>query len=138
MSDLKTIVLDSLPMSSSMVLQPNSTISGLLGGIKAAICNDSSSTILELLQLVDFCRTSTAPDRTTVSKVGLNNTCVKKTARIYMQWILNCMENKLNYYWRLRAWFRMVATFFPSKNEEIPQDHYCQDRGYLCIALPPR
>ena len=31
LSDLKTIVLDSLPMSSSMVFQPNSTISGLLG-----------------------------------------------------------------------------------------------------------
>ena len=30
LSDLKTIVLDSVPMSSSMVFQPNSTISGLL------------------------------------------------------------------------------------------------------------
>ena len=31
LSDLKTIVLDSSPMSSSMVFQPNSTINGLLG-----------------------------------------------------------------------------------------------------------
>ena len=76
LSDLKTIVLDLL-MSSSMVFQPNSTISGLLGGVKTAICNDSSSTILELLQLADVCISSTTPDRTTVSKVGLKNTSVK-------------------------------------------------------------
>ena len=31
LSDLKTIILDSLSMSSSMVCQPNSAISGLLG-----------------------------------------------------------------------------------------------------------
>ena len=31
LSDLKTIVVDSLPMSSSMVFQPNSAKSGLLG-----------------------------------------------------------------------------------------------------------
>ena len=77
LSDLKIIILDSLSMSSSMVCQPNSAISGLLGGIKAAICDDSSSTILELLQLVGVCRSSTTPDRTTVSKVGLDNTSVK-------------------------------------------------------------
>ena len=34
LSDLKTIVLDSLPMSSSTVFQPNSVISGLLGASK--------------------------------------------------------------------------------------------------------
>ena len=34
LSDLKTIVLDPIPMSSSMVLQSNSTISGLLGASK--------------------------------------------------------------------------------------------------------
>ena len=31
LSDLKTIILDSLSMSSSMVCQPNSAISGMLG-----------------------------------------------------------------------------------------------------------
>ena len=35
LSDMKTIVLDSLSMSSSMVIQPNSTISGLLGVSKS-------------------------------------------------------------------------------------------------------
>ena len=34
LSDLKTIVLDSLPISSSMVCQPNSAIGGLLGESK--------------------------------------------------------------------------------------------------------
>ena len=46
-------------------------------GIKAAICDDSSSTILELLQMVGVCRSSTTPDRKTVSKVGLDNSNVK-------------------------------------------------------------
>ena len=46
-----------------MVCQPNSATSGLLGDIKAAICNDSNSTILELLQLVGVCRSSTTPER---------------------------------------------------------------------------
>ena len=42
-------------------------------GIKAAIRYDSSSTILKLLQPVNFRRTSTTPNRAAVSKVGLNN-----------------------------------------------------------------
>ena len=41
--------------------------------------------ILELLQLVDFCRTSTAPDRATVSKVGLNNTCAESFQTCHRQ-----------------------------------------------------
>ena len=77
LSDLKTIILDSLSMSSSMVCRPNPGISGQLGGIKAAICDDSSSTVLEHLQLVDVCRSSTTPDRTTVSKVRLDDASVK-------------------------------------------------------------
>ena len=63
----------------SMVFQPSSTISGLLWGIKAAIRNDPSSTILELLQLVYVCKSSTTPGRTIISKVGLNNTGVKSS-----------------------------------------------------------
>ena len=46
-------------------------------GIKAAIRYDSSSTILKLLQPVNFRRTSTTPNRAAVSKVGLNNACVE-------------------------------------------------------------
>ena len=46
-------------------------------GIKAAVGYDSGSTILKLLQPVNFCRTGTAPNRTAVSKVGLNNASVK-------------------------------------------------------------
>ena len=54
LSDLKTIVLDSLPMSSSMVCQPNSAISGLLGGIKAAFCNESSNQTLHNIMALVF------------------------------------------------------------------------------------
>ena len=78
LSDLKTIILDSLSMSSSMV--PAQLCNKWSAwDIKAAICDDSSSTILELLQLVGVCRSSTTPDRTTVSKVGLDNTSVKSS-----------------------------------------------------------
>ena len=77
LSDLKTIVLDSLPMTSSMVSQPNSTISGLLGVSSLLFVMILSSTILELLQLVNICRSITTPDRTIVSKMGINITGVK-------------------------------------------------------------
>ena len=48
-------------------------MSGLLGGVRAAIRNDPSSSVLKLLQLVDFSRTTTTPSRTTVFEVRLNN-----------------------------------------------------------------
>ena len=70
-------------MSSSTVFRPNSVISGLLGVSKHAVCYDPSSTILKFLQLVDVCRPSTTPDRTTISKVGLDNTCVKSFQTCY-------------------------------------------------------
>ena len=48
--DLKTIVLDSLAMSCSMVLQPSWSISGLLGvGVKAAVGYNSCSSVLKFL-----------------------------------------------------------------------------------------
>ena len=72
-------------MSSSTVFQPNSVISGLLGGIKPAICYDPSSTILKFLQLVDVCRPGTTPDRTTIAKVGLDNTYVKSFQTCHRQ-----------------------------------------------------
>ena len=49
LSDLKTTVFDSLLMSCSMVLQPNLSMSGLLGGVKAAVGNDPGSSVLKLL-----------------------------------------------------------------------------------------
>ena len=45
--DLKTIILDSLAMSCSMVFQPSWSISGLLGGIKAAVGYNSCSSVLK-------------------------------------------------------------------------------------------
>ena len=51
--DLKTIVLDSQAMSCSMVFQPSWSISGLLGGIKAAVGYNSSSSVLKFLQLIN-------------------------------------------------------------------------------------
>ena len=79
-SDLKTIVLDSLP---------NASFDGLptLGGV---ICLEYqrcyisvvyflfSGTTLKLLILVDVSRNSIAPYRTIVSEMRLNNTCVKR------------------------------------------------------------
>ena len=90
--DLKTIVLDSFPMSTFMVFQPIKEQIDRYNkchnkqsarGIKSAICNDSSSTSLELIQLVDFCRATV--DRTTVSKVGFNNAGVKSFQTCHRQ-----------------------------------------------------
>ena len=53
--------------------------------IKVAICYDPSSTILKFLQLADDCRPSTTPDRTTISKVGLDNTSVKSFQTCHRQ-----------------------------------------------------
>ena len=66
--DLKTIVLDSAATSCSMVFQPSWSISGLLS-VKAAAGYNSSSSVLTLLQ------TGTTPNRATISKVWLDNTC---------------------------------------------------------------
>ena len=66
--DLKAIVLDSAAMSCSMVFQPSWSISGLLS-VKAAAGYNSSSSVLTLLQ------TGTTPNRATISKVWLDNTC---------------------------------------------------------------
>ena len=46
-------------------------------GVKAAIRSNPGCTVLKLLKLVDFARTTATPNRTTRSKVRLNNTCVK-------------------------------------------------------------
>ena len=47
-------------------------------GVKVAICNDPSSTVLKFLQLTNFSQTGAAPNRTTVSKVRLNNAPVER------------------------------------------------------------
>ena len=62
MSDLKIILLDPLPMSSSMVFQLNYAIAGLLRVSKQLFCYDPSCTILKFLELVDICRASMPPD----------------------------------------------------------------------------
>ena len=51
-------------------------------GIKAAVGYDSGSTILKLLQPVNFCRTGTTPNRTAVSKVGLRANGIRRNNEI--------------------------------------------------------
>ena len=80
--DLKTMIVASLLMSSSMVYpappcptQPCDKSSAW--AIKAAIRYDCGNTILKLLQPINFHRTSTAPTEQRYRRRGSNNTCVE-------------------------------------------------------------
>ena len=46
-------------------------------GIKAAVGYNSCSSVLKFLQLIKLSRTGTTPNRATISKVWLDNSCVK-------------------------------------------------------------
>ena len=50
---------------------------GSAWGVKAAVGYNSSSSILKFLQLIKLSRTGATPNRATISKVWLYNTCVK-------------------------------------------------------------
>ena len=46
-------------------------------GVKDAVGYNSSSSVLKFLQLIKLSRTGATPNRATISKVWLYNTCVK-------------------------------------------------------------
>ena len=46
-------------------------------GVKAAVGYNSSSSVLKFLQLIKLSRAGATPNKATISKVWLNNTCVK-------------------------------------------------------------
>ena len=54
-------------------------------GVKAAVGYISSSLVLKFLQLIKLSRTGATPNRATISKVWLYNTCVK-SLQCFLSW----------------------------------------------------
>ena len=52
-------------------------------GIKAAVGYNSCSSILKFLQLIKLSRTGTTPNRATISKVWLDNSCAIASVIIF-------------------------------------------------------
>ena len=113
LSDLKTIVLDSLPMSSSMVFQPNSTISGLLGVSKLLFVMILAArfwSFCSWLMSVDPAQPQTEQIQLFFSRgfmewnplYGKGGCC--RNLSIYVGWLL-CNKHRYRYVFRLLGLF---------------------------------